>query len=446
MTSSSSEAYGTNSPGTTGGTGVGSNTSSTTGGTTGGNVSSVTATTSGGIGGAVGTTGGGTVSSTTGTTGNTAIGTSGTTGGTGISGTTGTTGSAVTNEVKNTWGQTTGTTSNAATQENQNINGNPALIGEPMQVIRQDFNPWNTIENTQGQDVHNPINMERALEENTIGCFTREGQWQSENRSECDSDQQRHYDRIRQLVETATSEKKEDVINALRNVVPETILKTADAQPSATTPEQDAAIAQRMHDMFLQEERRIQEQQKLLESIDETRYRLSLIRDSESAKELEWFFTSNIDWLEQAKNYAVSPVRTLEEIRIVAEQTTQVIQNAATLMAQLPEPPQVSPAPPAKNIFAKVDSILEIMPEVFAMLSQENINSEQTLVAYLEAQDSRSVVAKACDADVHSCWQLRTVVDKVVAMAETLNVAIEESGKTHIRTAIEELFATRKGQ
>jgi len=370
----------------------------------------------------------------------------GTTGGMGIGGAGVTTGGSVTNAVGGGFNTAnSGTTGGSTIREDQNSNIDTSVNRGSNSWVPQEFNPWSPSERRWGQQQGTNAQVARDEEKNAIGCFTREGQWQTDDRSACDADQQRHHDRIRQLIEEAGSEKRDDVINALRNVVPEQVIETTNIHTNGLTAEQEAAIAKEMHDRYLQEERRKQEQEALLASIEETRYRLSLIRESAQAKDLEWFFTSNIDWLDQAKSYALGP-RTIEEIRTVAEQTTQVIQNAATLMAQLPAPQQIAPAPPTKNIFAKVDAILGIMPDVFAMLSNESINGEQTLVAYLEAQDARTSAGKACEADVHSCWQLRTVVDKVVTMAETLNVAIEEAGKPHVRAAIEELFASRKGQ
>ncbi len=262
------------------------------------------------------------------------------------------------------------------------------------------------------------VQSTNAMGESALGCTDAKGLWTTD-RSECSYQETVHPD------------------------------------PVYVNPEVEAAqqeeIRRKMMDRYVAEEQSSQKQFLVAGLIGETLERLVAVRDANllSSPEQQKFVDDSIQWLRGGQEYFATPGRTDDEVAQMSGYIRQIVDYAqqVTDEARKARIAATGSLPEIGAIFGRTEKMLNVFPDVLAVLSTEGVEINQDVInAYGAIATRFAEIRNACMLDAKVCGQLDEVLGGLEQLQAYVISAINAAGKPEVETLINEVVRARLAQ
>ncbi len=214
---------------------------------------------------------------------------------------------------------------------------------------------------------------------------------------------------------------------------------------------QQEEIRRKMMDRYVAEEQSSQKQFLVASLIGETLERLVAVRDANllASPEQQKFVDDSIQWLRGGQEYFATPGRTDDEVAQMSGYIRQIVDYAqqVTDEARKARIAATGSLPEIGAIFGRTEKMLNVFPDVLAVLSTEGVEINQDVVnAYGAIATRFSEIRSACMLDSKVCNQLDEVLGGLEQLQAYVISAINAAGKPEVETLINEVVRARLNQ
>ncbi len=225
--------------------------------------------------------------------------------------------------------------------------------------------------------------------------------------------------------------------------------------PVYVDPQVEAAqqqeIRRKMMDRYVAEEQSSQKQFLVASLIGETLERLVAVRDANllTSPEQQKFVDESIQWLRGGQEYFATPGRTDDEVAQMSGYIRQIVNYAqqVTNEARTARIAATGGIPEIGMIFSRTEKILNVFPDVLALLSVEGVPISQDVIeAYGTIATRFAEIRSACSLDVTVCRQLEEVLTGMEQLKTYVIAAIHAAGKPEVEATIHEVVEARLRQ
>ncbi len=225
--------------------------------------------------------------------------------------------------------------------------------------------------------------------------------------------------------------------------------------PVYVDPQVEAAqqeeIRRKMMDRYVAEEQSAQKQFLVASLIGETLERLVAVRDANllASPEQQKFVDESIQWLRGGQEYFSTPGRTDDEVSQMSGYIRQIVDYAqqVTDEARKARIAATGSLPEIGAIFGRTEKMLNVFPDVLAVLSTEGVAINQEVIGAYGAIATRfAEIRSACILDANVCGQLDEVLGGLEQLQTYVLAAINAAGKPDVETLINEVVRARLNQ
>jgi hypothetical protein len=225
--------------------------------------------------------------------------------------------------------------------------------------------------------------------------------------------------------------------------------------PVYVDPQVEAAqqeeIRRKMMDRYVAEEQSSQKQFLIVSLIGETLERLVAVRDANllSLPEQQKFLDESIQWLRGGQEYFAAAGRSEDEVAQMSGYIRQIVGYAqqVTDEARKARISATGSVPEIGAIFERTEKMLNIVPDVLAILSTEGIEINQDVINAFGAIATRfAEIRSACMLDARVCGQLSEVLTGLEQLQAYVHSAIDAAGKPDVEQLVEEVVKARLQQ
>jgi hypothetical protein len=210
-------------------------------------------------------------------------------------------------------------------------------------------------------------------------------------------------------------------------------------------------LRRKMVERYVAEEQNAQKQLAISNLTTETLERLVAVRDANllASAEHQQFLDQSIQWLRGGQEYFAVPGRSEEEITQMTTYLRQIVDYAqrVTDEARAVRVAAVGSLPEIGAIFGRTEKMLNVFPDVLAVLSMEGVPVNQDVIsAYGTITTRFAEIRSACVVDPHTCGKLDEVLSGLEKLQAYVLSAINAAGKPDVETTINEIVRARLAQ
>ncbi len=265
-----------------------------------------------------------------------------------------------------------------------------------------------------------------------LGCFNANGKW-TNNRSNCDKNQRKHYQKV---VEKDVSETKEDI--------PDVVVKTIKKEkaPKKYSEAEERIIKDKLKKKYSNSDKFMKKRKKLLKSIKKTQKKIITLRKTKDlAQQVDSFFLTSLNWLETQHNYVQDRKIDSSELSVISDYIKKLVISIEDLLKGMPKNNGSVSNVKIDGLFSRVAVLIDKFPQIVSALWQVGIDvDENTVGDYFEMRNNFLKLWDECKADTSVCADLEGILDKYEDIKEALEAQINKSGNNNAKDIVRKML------